>query len=280
MPSHGKLVVPDGLKTLLEALGRAVVQDQPDNIQIFASSYFIELLQFREVNPTLDICDLVKMFHMSRAGNIDEKAHRAVSDDQPVKSVSKDSSLINQEIMSKILGEKAPPTTRHEASTSMSLIRNASAQQQAPTSLPPETVPQQQTVPAPQDNMARVPYIRQDVPPIPYEALMRSPYIRHEPVPIPCEPLIRAPYYQEMIPAPYDPYIRAPYFTQEPMPAPFEPMIIAPALRQEPVPLPYETLIMAQPPRQGPLPCPAPYDYMVKSTPIHQEMIRPPCTLR
>lgn len=66
MPSHGKLVVPDGLKTLLEALGRAVVQDQPDNIQIFASSYFIELLQFREVNPTLDICDLVKMFHMSR----------------------------------------------------------------------------------------------------------------------------------------------------------------------------------------------------------------------
>lgn len=48
MPSHGKLVVPDGLKTLLEALGRAVVQDQPDNIQIFASSYFIELLQFRE----------------------------------------------------------------------------------------------------------------------------------------------------------------------------------------------------------------------------------------
>ncbi|XP_032875412.1 proteoglycan 4-like isoform X3 [Amblyraja radiata] len=66
MPSHGKLVVPDGLKTLLEALGRAVVQDQPDNIQTFASSYFIELLQFREGNPTLDICDLVKMFHMSR----------------------------------------------------------------------------------------------------------------------------------------------------------------------------------------------------------------------
>uniref|UniRef100_A0A4W3GU39 RIIa domain-containing protein n=1 Tax=Callorhinchus milii TaxID=7868 RepID=A0A4W3GU39_CALMI len=66
MPSHGKLVVPDGLKTLLEALGRAVVQEQPDNVHNFASTYFVDLLQFREANPTLDVNELVKLFHITR----------------------------------------------------------------------------------------------------------------------------------------------------------------------------------------------------------------------
>ncbi|XP_067833839.1 neurofilament medium polypeptide-like isoform X4 [Heptranchias perlo] len=79
MPSHGKLVVPEGLKSLLEALGRAVVQDQPDNIHQFASSYFTELLQFRDGNPALDVSDLVKMFHLSRGIQEPEKQEDTAS---------------------------------------------------------------------------------------------------------------------------------------------------------------------------------------------------------
>ncbi|XP_041102637.1 calcium-binding tyrosine phosphorylation-regulated protein-like [Polyodon spathula] len=43
-----KLVIPYGLKTLLEGVSRAVIRRQPENIQIFASCYFTELLKFRD----------------------------------------------------------------------------------------------------------------------------------------------------------------------------------------------------------------------------------------
>ncbi|XP_078543542.1 calcium-binding tyrosine phosphorylation-regulated protein [Lissotriton helveticus] len=62
MSTKPRLVVPYGLKTLLEGLSRAVLRIQPNSIAQFASTYFTELLQYRECHPSLDIKDLVKDF--------------------------------------------------------------------------------------------------------------------------------------------------------------------------------------------------------------------------
>ncbi|XP_058878750.1 calcium-binding tyrosine phosphorylation-regulated protein-like isoform X2 [Acipenser ruthenus] len=59
---HAKLVIPYGLKTLLEGVSRAVMKRQPENIPKFASCYFTELLKFRDENPSLDIMGLENEF--------------------------------------------------------------------------------------------------------------------------------------------------------------------------------------------------------------------------
>ncbi|XP_047382347.1 calcium-binding tyrosine phosphorylation-regulated protein isoform X2 [Sciurus carolinensis] len=61
--SKPRLVVPYGLKTLLEGVSRAVLKTKPSNITQFAAVYFKELIVFREGNNSLDIKDLVKQFH-------------------------------------------------------------------------------------------------------------------------------------------------------------------------------------------------------------------------
>ncbi|KAF6087502.1 calcium binding tyrosine phosphorylation regulated [Phyllostomus discolor] len=61
--SKPRLVVPYGLKTLLEGVSRAVLKTNPSNITQFAAVYFRELIVFREGNASLDIKDLVKQFH-------------------------------------------------------------------------------------------------------------------------------------------------------------------------------------------------------------------------
>ncbi|XP_036179757.1 calcium-binding tyrosine phosphorylation-regulated protein [Myotis myotis] len=58
-----RLVVPYGLKTLLEGVSRAVLKTNPPNITQFAAFYFKELIVFREGNIPLDIKDLVRQFH-------------------------------------------------------------------------------------------------------------------------------------------------------------------------------------------------------------------------
>ncbi|XP_054580074.1 calcium-binding tyrosine phosphorylation-regulated protein isoform X4 [Eptesicus fuscus] len=58
-----RLVVPYGLKTLLEGVSRAVLKTNPPNITQFAAFYFKELIVFREGNVPLDIKDLVRQFH-------------------------------------------------------------------------------------------------------------------------------------------------------------------------------------------------------------------------
>ncbi|XP_042819177.1 calcium-binding tyrosine phosphorylation-regulated protein isoform X1 [Panthera tigris] len=63
--SKPRLVVPYGLKTLLEGLSRAVLKTNPPNITQFAAVYFKELIVFREGNTSLDIKDLVKQFHLN-----------------------------------------------------------------------------------------------------------------------------------------------------------------------------------------------------------------------
>ncbi|XP_072460510.1 calcium-binding tyrosine phosphorylation-regulated protein isoform X6 [Notamacropus eugenii] len=61
--SKPRLVVPYGLKTLLEGVSRAILKTNPGNITQFAALYFKELILFREANSALDIKDLVKQFH-------------------------------------------------------------------------------------------------------------------------------------------------------------------------------------------------------------------------
>ncbi|XP_003784881.2 calcium-binding tyrosine phosphorylation-regulated protein isoform X1 [Otolemur garnettii] len=62
--SKPRLVVPYGLKTLLEGVSRAILKTNPPNITQFAAAYFKELIAFREGNTSLDIKDLVKQFHL------------------------------------------------------------------------------------------------------------------------------------------------------------------------------------------------------------------------
>nr|XP_008176844.1 calcium-binding tyrosine phosphorylation-regulated protein isoform X1 [Chrysemys picta bellii]XP_023955342.1 calcium-binding tyrosine phosphorylation-regulated protein isoform X1 [Chrysemys picta bellii] len=64
--SKPRLVVPYGLKTLLEGVSRAVLKTNPSNITEFAALYFRELIAFREENPNLDITDLIREFHFTR----------------------------------------------------------------------------------------------------------------------------------------------------------------------------------------------------------------------
>ncbi|XP_053106730.1 calcium-binding tyrosine phosphorylation-regulated protein isoform X2 [Hemicordylus capensis] len=61
-----RMVVPYGLKTLLEGVSRAVLKASPSNITEFAAVYFRELIVFREEHPNLDIKDLVREFHCTR----------------------------------------------------------------------------------------------------------------------------------------------------------------------------------------------------------------------
>ncbi|XP_056377709.1 calcium-binding tyrosine phosphorylation-regulated protein [Hyla sarda] len=62
MSTKPRLLVPFGLKTLLEGLSRAVVTTQPNNIPDYASYYFAELLKYRRENPTMDFKNLVQEF--------------------------------------------------------------------------------------------------------------------------------------------------------------------------------------------------------------------------
>ncbi|ETE74134.1 Calcium-binding tyrosine phosphorylation-regulated protein [Ophiophagus hannah] len=72
-----RMVVPYGLKTLLEGVSRAVLKASPSNITEFAAEYFKELINFREEHPNLDIKELVREFHVTRAEPAPEEAEAA-----------------------------------------------------------------------------------------------------------------------------------------------------------------------------------------------------------
>ncbi|XP_062057470.1 calcium-binding tyrosine phosphorylation-regulated protein [Lepus europaeus] len=72
--SKPRLVVPYGLKTLLEGVSRAILRTNPPNITQFAAVYFKELIVFREGNTALDIKDLVKRFHQIKVEKWSEGA--------------------------------------------------------------------------------------------------------------------------------------------------------------------------------------------------------------
>uniref|UniRef100_A0A8D0HFE5 Calcium-binding tyrosine phosphorylation-regulated protein n=1 Tax=Sphenodon punctatus TaxID=8508 RepID=A0A8D0HFE5_SPHPU len=72
--SKPRLVVPYGLKTLLEGVSRAILKTNPSNITEFAALYFRELIAFREENPNLDVKDLIREFHLTRGKKLTVKA--------------------------------------------------------------------------------------------------------------------------------------------------------------------------------------------------------------
>lgn len=91
--SKPRLVVPYGLKTLLEGVSRAILKTSPPNITQFAAAYFKELIVFREGNTSLDIKDLVKQFHQVKVekwteGMIQEKKPECVKDPEETHAVS------------------------------------------------------------------------------------------------------------------------------------------------------------------------------------------------
>ncbi|XP_044790804.1 calcium-binding tyrosine phosphorylation-regulated protein isoform X2 [Bubalus bubalis] len=91
--SKPRLVVPYGLKTLLEGVSRAILKTSPPNITQFAAVYFRELILFREGHPCLDIKDLVKQFHQIKVekwleGTAQEKKAECVREPERTSTVS------------------------------------------------------------------------------------------------------------------------------------------------------------------------------------------------
>ncbi|GAB0182610.1 calcium-binding tyrosine phosphorylation-regulated protein [Grus japonensis] len=65
-----RLIVPRGLKSLLEGVSRAVMENNPDDIAEFFALYFHELVTFQKGHPNLDITELVEKFEfISENGN-------------------------------------------------------------------------------------------------------------------------------------------------------------------------------------------------------------------
>ncbi|KAM6410651.1 calcium-binding tyrosine phosphorylation-regulated protein [Pluvialis apricaria] len=57
-----KQIVPRGLKTLLQGVSQAVMENNPDDIAEFFALYFQELIAFRKGHPNLDLAELVEKF--------------------------------------------------------------------------------------------------------------------------------------------------------------------------------------------------------------------------
>uniref|UniRef100_A0A8D1KK81 Calcium-binding tyrosine phosphorylation-regulated protein n=1 Tax=Sus scrofa TaxID=9823 RepID=A0A8D1KK81_PIG len=93
--SKPRLVIPYGLKTLLEGVSRAILKTNPPNITQFAAVYFKELIVFREGNNSLDIKDLVKQFHQTKVekwseGRAQEKKLEGVKEPERTPVVSQE----------------------------------------------------------------------------------------------------------------------------------------------------------------------------------------------
>ncbi|XP_040120688.1 calcium-binding tyrosine phosphorylation-regulated protein isoform X2 [Oryx dammah] len=91
--SKPRLVVPYGLKTLLEGVSRAILKTNPPNITQFAAVYFRELILFREGHACLDIKDLVKQFHQIKVekwseGMAQEKKAECVREPERTSTIS------------------------------------------------------------------------------------------------------------------------------------------------------------------------------------------------
>ncbi|XP_038622538.1 calcium-binding tyrosine phosphorylation-regulated protein isoform X3 [Tachyglossus aculeatus] len=87
IPSKPRLVVPYGLKTLLEGVSRAILRTNPPNITQFAALYFKELILFRDANSSLDIKDLVKQFHQIKVEKWSEGREEAKAEDEASREV-------------------------------------------------------------------------------------------------------------------------------------------------------------------------------------------------
>ncbi|XP_062412800.1 uncharacterized protein LOC134102640 [Sardina pilchardus] len=68
-----KVLIPSGLKHMLEGFSRAVVRCKPISIPHFAEEYFNALLTFRAGNPNLSFDELLKEFQRSQLGLLNLK---------------------------------------------------------------------------------------------------------------------------------------------------------------------------------------------------------------
>ncbi|GCB64403.1 hypothetical protein scyTo_0004600 [Scyliorhinus torazame] len=83
--AFSKSVIPYGFKTLVETLGKSILFEQPADIHKFASVYFKELLEFRDVNPTLDLKELVRLFYTNKVITADTvERTQSLSDSEEV----------------------------------------------------------------------------------------------------------------------------------------------------------------------------------------------------
>ncbi|XP_062412667.1 calcium-binding tyrosine phosphorylation-regulated protein-like [Sardina pilchardus] len=75
-----KIKVPPGLRTIIEGLGRAVVERQPESVPHFITLYFAELLRFRTVHNKEGIQELVKQFHETRVDRLPNRGLGTMKD--------------------------------------------------------------------------------------------------------------------------------------------------------------------------------------------------------
>ncbi|XP_041964543.1 uncharacterized protein LOC121722114 [Alosa sapidissima] len=68
-----KVLIPNGLKHMLEGFSRAVVRYKPKSIPHFAEEYFKALLTFRAENPNLSFDELLKEFQRSQLALLNRK---------------------------------------------------------------------------------------------------------------------------------------------------------------------------------------------------------------
>ncbi|KAK2546250.1 Cabyr [Columba livia] len=61
-----EVVVPHGLKTLLQGVCQAVIESNPDDLPQFFALYFKELVIFQKENPSMDITTLVENLDFSK----------------------------------------------------------------------------------------------------------------------------------------------------------------------------------------------------------------------
>ncbi|XP_009984279.1 PREDICTED: calcium-binding tyrosine phosphorylation-regulated protein [Tauraco erythrolophus] len=77
--SKTRVIVPHGLRSLLEGVSQAVLENNPDDVAEFIALYFQEFIAFREENPNLDVTELVEKFEfVSEYGNeeLEEKTSK------------------------------------------------------------------------------------------------------------------------------------------------------------------------------------------------------------
>ncbi|GAA6100062.1 uncharacterized protein LOC113657731 isoform X1 [Tachysurus ichikawai] len=64
---HSPAPIPYGLQELVEAMSWSVIMDKPENICQFLLDYTLELLQFKNENPSLDQRESIIKFHQLKA---------------------------------------------------------------------------------------------------------------------------------------------------------------------------------------------------------------------
>ncbi|XP_055490255.1 uncharacterized protein LOC129696412 isoform X1 [Leucoraja erinacea] len=88
-----KAIIPYGFKTVVKTLGKLVLLKQPADIHQFASIYFKELIEFRAVNPSLDLRQLVNLFYVKKVVITEGPENKTASEPESADQHNQDVSL-------------------------------------------------------------------------------------------------------------------------------------------------------------------------------------------